>query len=374
LNLNEKRDIETKKSSETMPAPYFSEIRYLGTGATDFIEVAVDAGTDVSNFFVTVYNTNGSIRTSDSLSGMSFTTIDGKDVYVVERAGPSNFNGISNTQAVALSDGTTVHSFVSFSDTASTVTATTGPANGLTSTEIGIAGAGTSLETIDDGASYYTQATPNSGTIPCLTNGTIVQTEQGDMLVEELCAGMRLKTIDGVFKPLRKVLSKSVTAKQMDANPKLYPIRICAHAFGNGLPKRDLLVSRQHRMLVESQIVKRMFGQDSVLIPAVKLLALPGVYINRSLENVAYFHLLMDAHEVIYAEGAPTESLLLGAETLKALSGEVLEEIRTLFPGVLRAASDQSTARLIPRNKQQKNLIARHAKNSVAILNEVGAR
>lgn len=357
-----------------MPTPYFSEIQYLGSGATDFIEVAVDAGTDVSNFFVTVYNQNGAIRSSDSLAGMSFTTVNGRDVYVIERTGPSDFNGISAAQAVSLSDGGTVHSFVSFSDTAATVTATAGPANGLTSTEIGVAGAGTSLETIDDGASYYTQATPNSGTIPCLTNGTLVQTEHGNTLVEELCAGTRLKTVDGAFKPLRKALSKSVTAQQMRANPKLYPIRICAHALGNGLPKRDLLVSRQHRMLVESRIVKRMFGQDSVLIPAVKLLALPSVYIDRSLEIVAYFHLLLDEHEVIYAEGAPTESLLLGVETLKALPDEVLEEIRTLFPEVLCAPGDQSTAKLIPRNKQQKNLIARHAKNNVAILNEVGAR
>lgn len=356
-----------------MPAPYFSEIRYLGNGATDFIEVAVDAGTDVSNFFVTVYRPNGTIRTSDSLSGMSFTTIAGRDVYVIERAGPSNFNGISTTQAVSLSDGATVHSFVSFSDTAATVTATTGPANGLTSTEIGIAGAGTSLETIDHGATYYTQATPNAGTIPCLTNGTLVQTQHGDVLVEDLCAGALLKTMDGTFKPLRKQLSTTVTAKQMHANPKLYPIRICAHALGNGLPKRDLLVSRQHRMLVESPIVKRMFAQDSVLIPAVKLLSLPGVYIERSLESVDYFHLLLDEHDVIYAEGAPTESLLLRAEALKALSDEVLEEIRTLFPEVLSAATDQSAARLIPRNRQQKNLIARHAKNCVPILNEVGA-
>ncbi|MEP2029396.1 MAG: Hint domain-containing protein [Paracoccaceae bacterium] len=357
-----------------MPAPYFSEIRYLGAGTTDFVEVAVDAGTDVSNFFVTVYRQNGSIRSSDTLDGLSFTTVAGRDVYVIERAGPSNFNGISTTQAVSLSDGGTVHSFVSFSDTAATVTATTGPANGLTSTEIGVAGAGTSLETIDYGASYYTQTTPNSGTIPCLTNGTLVQTEHGNMLVDELGAGMRLKTMDGTFKPVRKLLSESVTAQQMRANAKLYPIRICAHTLGNGLPKRDLLVSRQHRMLVESRIVKRMFGQDGVLIPAVKLLTLPGVYIDRSLESVTYFHLLLDEHEVIYAEGAPTESLLLGAETLKALSDEVLEEIRALFPEVLCAASDQSPARLIPRNKQQKNLIARHVKNDVAALNEIGAR
>ena len=356
-----------------MPAPYFSEIRYLGAGSTDFIEVAVDAGTDVSNFFVTVYRANGAVRSCDTLDGVSFTTIAGKDVYVVERTG-FNFGGISTTQAVSLSDGGTVHSFVSFSDTAATVTATAGPANGLTSTEIGIAGAETSLETIDNGATYYTQATPNSGTIPCLTNGTLVQTEHGNMLVEELGAGIRLKTIDGTYKPVRKLLSKSVTAQQMRANPKLYPIRICAHALGNGLPKRDLLVSRQHRMLVESRIVKRMFGQDCVLIPAVKLLALPGVYIDHCLESITYFHLLLDQHEVIYAEGAPTESLLLGVETLKALSDEVLEEIRALFPEVLRAASDQSSARLIPRNKQQKNLIARHVKNNVSALNEIGAR
>ena len=47
-DLIQKRDNETKNRSATMPTPYFSEIRYLGAGSTDFIEVAVDTGTDVN--------------------------------------------------------------------------------------------------------------------------------------------------------------------------------------------------------------------------------------------------------------------------------------------------------------------------------------
>lgn len=35
---------------------------------------------------------------------------------------------------------------------------------------------------------------------------------------------------------------------------------------------------------------------------------------------VVYIHMLFDRHQVVYAEGAPVESLHLGAEGLKALS------------------------------------------------------
>ena len=48
-------------------------------------------------------------------------------------------------------------------------------------------------------------------------------------------------------------------------------------ALGNGLPRRDLLVSRQHRMLVRSSIAGRMFGDKEVLVAAHHLTALPGV-------------------------------------------------------------------------------------------------
>lgn len=260
-----------------MADPYFSELKYLGGPTLDFIEVAVDAGTDVSNLIVTIYNANGTIRSTNAVAGLSNTTVAGKDVYVIESGSPSSFSGLAKSNAVALSDDTSVFSFVSFTDTAADVTATTGPASGMTSEEIGSAGSGQSLETTNVGTSYSVQTAPSAGTIPCLTRGTQIQVSQGFVKVEDLKAGMRVKTLDGSFKPLKWVMSKRVVLDGPNSNAKLRPVRICAGALGNNLPQRDLLVSRQHRMLVSSPIVQRMFDKSSVLIAANKLTALAGI-------------------------------------------------------------------------------------------------
>jgi len=100
-----------------MPDPFLSELRYFG-GATDFIEVAVDAGADVSDPVVTVYRANGSVRTSNDLSVLTPTTVNGKDVYLLESGDPTNFNGLATNQAVSLSENGTVFAFLSFDDTA----------------------------------------------------------------------------------------------------------------------------------------------------------------------------------------------------------------------------------------------------------------
>ncbi|WP_370250973.1 Hint domain-containing protein [Nioella sp.] len=347
-----------------MPDPYISEVKYRGNRTEDFVEVAVDAGTDVSNLIVTIYNSNGTINSTNLLSGLSpVATIFGKDVYVIQSGSPSSFNKINQADAVALSESGTVYQFISFDNTAATVTASAGAANGLTSTDVGQAGYNRSLETTDGGATYYVQS-PNSGTIPCLTKGTRVQTSNGQVKVEDLEPGMRLLTVDGGYAPLRMILRKAIPRAEFLKNENLAPVRIKAGALGLGLPKADLLVSRQHRMLVSSPIVKRMFGETDVLIAAIRLTELPGVYVDTSVADVEYFHLLMDQHRVIFAEGAPTESLFLGEHILSALPSETIGEIRLLFPEIAQLEHGPEPACLIPNGKMQKQLLARHVKNN----------
>lgn len=356
-----------------MPDPYFSEIKYLGGPTLDFIEVAVDAGSSVANLVVTIYNSNGSIRSSNALAGLSHTTIAGRDVYVIESGSPSSFSGLAKHNGLALSDGATVYDFVSFTDNAASVTATAGPANGLTSREIGQAGSGQSLETTDGGANYGLQTAPNSGTIPCLGTGTHVETADGAVLVEDLRAGMKLRTLDGSYAILRKVLSKKLSARKIEENPKLAPVRIMAGALGLGLPHRDLLVSRQHRMLVASPITKRMFAQDDVLVAAIHMTVLPGIFVETTAREITYFHLVFDAHCVIFAEGAPTESLYLGPQAKAALPRAALNELKALFPD-LHTKAMPAPAAFIPKAKQQKQLLARHEKNARAVLSQLSLR
>ncbi|MEM7733490.1 MAG: Hint domain-containing protein [Pseudomonadota bacterium] len=353
-----------------MPDPFLSEIKYLGNANVDFIEVAVDAGTDVSDLVVTVYRGNGTVRSSIDLSLLTPTTVNGFDVYLIDNSGPTAFNGVSLNQAVALSDSSTVYQFVSFSDNANTVTATAGPADGLTSTEIGQAGAGNSLETQDQGGSYFEQTNPDPDNVTCFVNGTRIETEDGPVSVEDLTPGMRVRTLEGRFAPLRMVLSRRITRGDMVANEALRPIRISAGSLGQGIPHRDVLVSRQHRMLVTSPITQRMFGRDGALVAAIRLTDIPGVFVDLPDGDIEYFHLLFDEHEVIFADGAPSESFFLGEVALRTLPSDSRREISLVFPDLTLPMRVEQSKHLIPKRRHQARLVARHAKNRKTLVAE----
>ncbi|WP_052265269.1 Hint domain-containing protein [Ruegeria sp. ANG-R] len=357
-----------------MPDPYFSELKYLGGPSLDFIEVAVDAGTDVSNLVVTIYLSNGGIRTTNTLAGITPTTVAGRDIYVIDTTSSGTFNGLGKTNGISLSEGATVYQFNSFSDPPSPgpITATTGPASGMQSTVIGQAGAGDSLVSTDNGDTYSVSTDPTPGSVPCLTAGTLVSTDLGPVPVENLKPGQLIALARGGTAPLLQIMHRSLDTRELRRNPKLFPVRICAGALGQGLPRRDLLVSRQHRMLVSSEIVKRMFDRSEVLVAAIRLTELPGIYVDDTVDSISYFHLVLPAHEVIIAEGAPTETLLTGEEALKSLPPEMVEELNVLFPEISSGVTSV-TRYLVPDNTRQKKLVARHALHERALLSEYSA-
>src|SRR5690606_26135810 len=130
-----------------------------------------------------------------------------------------------------------------------------------------------------------------------------------------------------------------------------------------GLPKRDLTVSRQHRVLIRSKIAQRMFGADEVLIPAIKLVGLDGIEIVEDCRDVIYFHILFDKHQIIFSEDAPTESLFTGPIALQSVPAEARKEIETLFPEITEPDFVARSARPIPeKGAQMKKLVDRHKK------------
>lgn len=161
-------------------------------------------------------------------------------------------------------------------------------------------------------------------------------------------------------------MSKSWQPGQVRANPALAPVRIARGTFGAGLPKRDLLVSRQHRILMRSPIVERMFGQAEVLVPAHALLALPGVSVAAPDRPVTYVHVMLDRHEIVFAEGLPAETLYLGAQALASIPRAGLAEIAALLGRDLRELAQQppAAARPLVRGRRAGRLVARHLRNA----------
>ena len=194
-----------------------------------------------------------------------------------------------------------------------------------------------------------------AGAVDCFTRGTLITTDKGEVAIEDLRAGDMVLTMDAGYQAIQWIGSKKVSGYQMGANPKLRPIRISAGAMGLNLPQQDLVVSRQHRMLVKSRISERMFDTPEVLVSAIKLCAMPGIYVDEELTQVEYFHMLFDRHQVVYANGTPSESLFTGPEALKALTPAAREEIETLFPEICAPEFEPAAAREIPCGKRQKS-------------------
>ena len=201
--------------------------------------------------------------------------------------------------------------------------------------------------------------------IVCFARGTLIKTRDGERPIEALAVGDAVMTMDAGYQPIRWIGARRLSRAELAANPRLTPIRIRAGALGRNLPERDLVVSHQHRILVRSHVALRLFDSAEVLIPANKLLTLPGIDIAWDADGVEYFHFLFDDHQIVWSNGAPTESLFTGPEALKSVPPEARAEIATLFPQIVAPGFTPCAARPIPeKGKLMKTLAQRLAKNN----------
>ena len=166
--------------------------------------------------------------------------------------------------------------------------------------------------------------------IPCFTRGTRIATPQGERAIETLRAGDKVWTLDHGSQVIRWAGSRRVAAIGA-----LAPILIPAGCLGNS---RDLRVSPQHRMLIGGWQAELLFSSHEVLVAACHLVD------GRRIRPVAggeveYFHILFDRHEIVLAEGAPSESLHPGEQALGALDAVARGEVLALFPELAGATA-----------------------------------
>ncbi len=137
--------------------------------------------------------------------------------------------------------------------------------------------------------------------IPCFVAGTLITTCAGPRPIEELDVGDLIVSRDSGDVPVRWIGRRRVRARGAFA-----PIRIRAYALGND---RDLLVSPNHKVLLTGWRAELLFGEEEVLVAAKHLINDKTIVRETCLTWVEYFHILLDNHGIIYAEGCAAESL-----------------------------------------------------------------
>lgn len=206
--------------------------------------------------------------------------------------------------------------------------------------------------TVVNGDGVSDQAFVDITTAPCFTRGTDIETRDGFAKVEDLQIGDEVRTLDSGYQPVRWVGCSKTKAIGRHA-----PVRIQANTFGT---HEEISVSPMHRVMLSETMSEALFGEAEVLAPAKFLLSHDKVSKVETGNDVEYFHMMFEKHEVVNSNGLMTESFFPGGEALNAIEAEVQEEIYDLFPELQNEDSRDvygSTARMTLKQHEVKVLL-----------------
>jgi hypothetical protein len=137
----------------------------------------------------------------------------------------------------------------------------------------------------------------------CFLRGTKILTTEGATRIENISIGDCVETVNGDCLPVKWVgIQHFRKAVGSNWQKDILPVRISRFALDGQTPYRDLYISAGHALFI-----------DGVLIPAGYLINGHNVIqaVPEGTESIEYFHIELETHEVIFAEGAPTETFLV---------------------------------------------------------------
>jgi serralysin len=133
--------------------------------------------------------------------------------------------------------------------------------------------------------------------LACFAAGTRIATARGEIAVEDLRAGEMVRTPSGPA-PILWIGRSDVNCRSHPRPRDAWPVLVAPDAFGPGLPRRALLLSPAHAVLL-----------DDVLVPIRHLINGRGIT-QPPRDAVTYFHIALARHDIVLAEHLPCETLL----------------------------------------------------------------
>jgi hypothetical protein len=132
----------------------------------------------------------------------------------------------------------------------------------------------------------------------CFAAGTHIMTPRGEIQVSALRLGDEVLTVSGATQSIVWIGRRTIDCRRHEEPSKIWPVRIQAHAFGLGLPRRDLFLSPDHALLLEGALIPVKYLINGSTVAQVQTL------------SVDYYHIELTRHDVILADGLPAETYL----------------------------------------------------------------
>lgn len=235
----------------------------------------------------------GSFDMGGTVSGFNSITFDNGAAWTLE----GNYAELGNPNGVAINGFAAGDTLVLDGFTATSDTFTAGV---LTLSN------GTSTETLYlpsvPPATAFSITDVTAGTqiteVTCYVRGTRIATVRGEVAVEDLLIGDALPTMHAGIQKIKWIGMRGYAAPFAN-HAKVLPICVRAGALGEGVPSRDLFVSPGHAICIDGVLV-----HAARLVNGVSIIQMPRV------DEVIYYHIELENHEVIFAENCPAESFM----------------------------------------------------------------
>lgn len=191
----------------------------------------------------------------------------------------------------------------------------------------------------------------------CFLAGTMIATPTGEVAAEDLRAGHLVLTRDHGPRPLIWTSASRVAAGALDMAPNQRPVRIEAGALGNGLPRRAVDVSPQHRVMVSD-------GEGGEYLISARHLMMagqPGVSPRPGQDAFTLVHIAFADHQIVLAEGAPMESFFTGPMAVRALDLPQRLGLIASLPAVRRGENPMVPVRPFIKHRDYRAICQRQA-------------
>jgi O-antigen biosynthesis protein len=167
---------------------------------------------------------------------------------------------------------------------------------------------------------------------PCYCPGTLIATPRGEVAIEDLAIGDEVVTASGQERSIRWIGRRSYSGRFALGQKHILPICIKAGALKDNIPRRDLWISPHHAMYLKG-----------TLIEARDLVNEVSIFQAQHVEKIEYFHIELDSHDVILAEGALAETFV--DDDSRCMFHNV-QQYRVLYPDEQQNAARYCAPRL----------------------------
>lgn len=132
----------------------------------------------------------------------------------------------------------------------------------------------------------------------CFLAGTMIVTEQGEKPVEQLVVGDAIVSPDGSVQLVRATRTRQAGRAWGE---DVAPVKIARSALAPAIPSRDLYLSAKHALLVDGVLIR-----SEALINGRTITRCTDI----ETDLLSYFHIELDTHAIVIANGVAAESFL----------------------------------------------------------------